>query len=85
MNCGEDPLRRRPWGIDGKVKKTGELRPDDENMGKWPCGHRKAEKSGHRMAAEQKRFRRRCNLGAIAMKWMLIWKKSDKSKDRWTE
>jgi hypothetical protein len=44
-----------------------------ENMGKWPSGHGKTETSGHRMAAQEKRFQRRRNLGAIAMKLMPIW------------
>ena len=30
-----------------------------ENMGKWPSGHRKTEKSGHRLAAEKTLFPRR--------------------------
>ena len=29
------------------------------NMGKWPFGHRKTEKSGHRLAAEKTLFSRR--------------------------
>ena len=45
-------------------------------MGKWPSGHRITKKSGHRMATEERRFKLRCHLGAIAMKLMLIWKMS---------
>ncbi len=30
-----------------------------ENMGKWPSGHRKTKKSGHRLAAEKTLFPRR--------------------------
>ncbi len=30
-----------------------------ENLGKWPSGHRKTEKSGHRLAAEKTLFPRR--------------------------
>jgi len=48
-----------------------------ENIGKWPSGHRKTEKSDHRMAVEEKRFQRRRHLRAIAMKLMLIWEMSD--------
>ncbi len=34
-----------------------------ENMGKWPSGHRKTEKSGHRLAAEKTLFPRRWDRG----------------------
>jgi len=42
-------------------------------MGKWPSGRRTTEKSGHWLAAEEKRFQRQRHLAAIAMKLMLIW------------
>ncbi len=54
MIYGEDPLRRKPG------KSTGLSEFDrggcvwmTENMGEWPSGHRKTEKSGHRLAAEK--------------------------------
>jgi len=37
-----------------------------ENMGKWPTGHRKTEKSGHRLAAEKTLFPRRWYGGMIS-------------------
>ena len=33
MICDEDPLRRRPRGIDGKEKATGEVCLDDDKFG----------------------------------------------------
>ncbi len=47
-----------------------------ENMGKWPSGHRKTEKSGHRLAAEKTLFRRRWYGGMIAAKREVIWEMS---------
>ena len=52
-----------------------------ENMGKWPSGHRKTEKSGHRLAAEKTLFPRLCSLdggtgGMISASPEVIWEMS---------
>ena len=47
-----------------------------ENMGKWPSGHRKTEKSGHRMAAEKILFARRWYGGMISTNLEVIWEMS---------
>ena len=45
-----------------------------ENMGKWPTGHRKTEKSGHRLAAEKTLFPRRWYGGMISANLEVLWK-----------
>ncbi len=47
-----------------------------ENMGKWPSGHRKTEKSVHRMAAEKALFPRRWYGGMISANLEVIWEMS---------
>ena len=44
-----------------------------ENMGNWPSGHRKTEKSGHRMATEKILFSRRWYGGLISTNQAVIW------------
>ena len=44
-----------------------------ENLGKWPSGHRKTEKSGHRMAAEGIQFPWRWYGGTISTNLDVIW------------
>ncbi len=47
-----------------------------ENMGKWPSGHRKTEKSGYRLAAEKFMFpdgSRECTIFTILE---VIWEMS---------
>jgi len=48
-------------------------------MGKWPSGHRKTEKSGHRMAAEKILFPRQWYGGTISTNLEVIWEMSDKN------
>ncbi len=48
-----------------------------ENMGKWPSGHRKTERSGHRLAAEKTLFPRRWYGGMISANLEVIWEMSD--------
>ena len=50
-----------------------------ENMGKWPSGHRKTEKSGHRLAVEKTLFPRRWYGGMISANLEVIWEMSGKS------
>ncbi len=50
-----------------------------ENLGKWPSGHRKTEKSGHRLAAEKTLFPRRWYGGMISANLEVIWEMSDKA------
>jgi len=47
-----------------------------ENMGKWPSGHRKTEKSSHRLAAEKILFSRRWYGGMISANLEVIWEMS---------
>ena len=47
-----------------------------EYMGKWPAGHGKTEKSGHRLAAEQTLFPRRWYGGIISTNLEVIWEMS---------
>ena len=47
-----------------------------ENMGKWPYGHRKTEKSGHRLAAEKILFPRWWYGGMISANLEVIWEMS---------
>ncbi len=49
-----------------------------ENMGKWPSGHRKTKKSGHRLAAEKTLFPRRWYGGMISANLEVIWDMSVK-------
>ena len=49
-----------------------------ENMGKWPSGHRKTEKSGHRLAAEKTLFPRSWYGGMISATLGIIWEMSVK-------
>ncbi len=48
-----------------------------ENMDKWPSGHRKTERSGHRLAAEKTLFPRRWYGGMISANLEVIWEMSD--------
>ena len=48
-----------------------------ENMGKWPSGRRKTDKSGHRLAAEKILFPRRWYGGTISANLEVIWEMSD--------
>ena len=50
-----------------------------ENMSKWPSGHRKTEKSGHRLAAEKTLFPRRWYEGMISANLEVIWEMSVKN------
>ena len=53
-----------------------------ENMDKWPSGHRKTEKSGHRLAAEKTLFLRRWYAGMISANPEVIWEMSaEKASD----
>ncbi len=47
-----------------------------ENMGNWPSGHRKTEKSGRRMAAEKILFSRRRYEDMISKNQAIIWELS---------
>ncbi len=47
-----------------------------ENMGNWPSGHRKTEKSGHRLAAEITLFPRRWYGCTISANLEIIWEMS---------
>ncbi len=47
-----------------------------ENMGKRSSGHRKTEKSGHRLAAETSLFPRRWYGGMISANLEVIWEMS---------
>ncbi len=47
-----------------------------ENMGKWPFGHRKTEKSGHPMAAEKILFPLRLYRDMISTNLEVIWEMS---------
>ncbi len=49
-----------------------------ENRGKWPSGHQKTEKSGHRLAAEKTLFPRRWYGGMISANLEVIWEMSVK-------
>jgi hypothetical protein len=49
-----------------------------ENIGKWPSGHRKTEKSGHWLAAEKTQFPRRWYGNMISANLEVIWEMSDK-------
>ena len=44
-----------------------------ENVGKWPSGHRKNEKSGHRMAVEEILCARPWYGGMISANLEVIW------------
>ncbi len=47
-----------------------------EKMGKWPSGHRKTEKSGHRFATEITLFPRRWYGEMISANLEVIWEMS---------
>ncbi len=47
-----------------------------EKLAKWPSGHRKTEKSGHRLAAEKTLFPRRWYEGMISADLEVIWEMS---------
>ena len=59
MNCDKDPLRRRPRESTARRNRQEGCVWMTENMGEWPSGHRKTEKSGYRLAAEKTLFPRR--------------------------
>ena len=48
-------------------------------MTEWPSGHRKTEKSGHRLAVEKTLFPRRWYGGMISANLEVIWEMSGKS------
>jgi hypothetical protein len=48
-----------------------------ENMGKWPSGHRKTEKLGHRLAAEKLRSLDGGTGGMISAILEVVWETSD--------
>nr|ABZ06078.1 hypothetical protein ALOHA_HF4000005I08ctg1g5 [uncultured marine microorganism HF4000_005I08] len=54
MICDEDPLRRRPRKSTARRKRQEKGVWMTENMGKLPSGHRKTEKSGRWIPAEEK-------------------------------
>ncbi len=58
MIYGEGPLRRRSGKSTARCNRREGGVWIMENMGKWPSGHRKTEKSGHRLAAEKTLFAR---------------------------
>ncbi len=53
-----------------------------EKMGKWPSGHRKTEKSGHRLTAEKTLFPRWWHGAMISANLQVIWEMSVKMASR---
>ena len=51
-----------------------------EKLAKWASGHRKIEKSGHRMAAKGIQFSRRWYEGMISANLEVIWEMSVKGR-----
>ncbi len=53
MIYAQDPLRRRPRKSTARQKRRDRCVWMTENMGKWPSGPGKFEKSGHQLVAEK--------------------------------
>jgi hypothetical protein len=76
MIYGKDPLRRRPRKSTARRKRQEKCVWMTENTGKLPSGHRKTEKSVHRIAAEKALFSRRRYGGMISTNLEAIWEMS---------
>ncbi len=73
MIYDEDPFRRRPRKSTARRKRQEKCVWMTENTGELPSGHRKTEKSVHRMAAEKDLFPRRWDGGTISTNLDVIW------------